>query len=321
MTAIEELRALPRVSIQKTYISGGNATCVADSFVQSSDAEAIITRQQEAIDDLRRQLAEVRQERDEFYTKAKHPDIRVAELTKDLTQAREQLATANAAAAAMRESRKKFLERNAAEMRRKDKWIAELERAQETKYRRYSRNTPSLIYRTSDGDSVELKQHDGVWIESDTFACWQDLCDDANTYPCNEHGERIEDHIADTGKMVDDEPEPAKCKSCGIAYTDHLGIQGTCRELQEAKVSIDRLIRERDAYNERCDELRQQLAAQAPIVKVAEELRFLLDDAEIDARSYTVLIVPGEERARLQDVQKQITSALAKLRDLKGGSQ
>lgn len=66
MNAIEELRALPRVSIQKTYVSGGNATCVADGFVQSSDAEAIVTRQQAEIDDLRRQMAEVTKERDEY---------------------------------------------------------------------------------------------------------------------------------------------------------------------------------------------------------------------------------------------------------------
>lgn len=29
-------------------------------------------------------------------------------------------------------------------------------------------------------------------------------------------------------------PEPARCKSCNVPYTKHLGIQGTCARLKEA---------------------------------------------------------------------------------------
>lgn len=32
-----------------------------------------------------------------------------------------------------------------------------------------------------------------------------------------------------------------KCKSCGIDYNDHLGIEGTCKELLKAKKRIDEL--------------------------------------------------------------------------------
>jgi len=37
---------------------------------------------------------------------------------------------------------------------------------------------------------------------------------------------------------TDDEP---KCKSCGVAYRDHLGFEWTCKQLQEAKAEIERL--------------------------------------------------------------------------------
>ena len=88
MNAIEELRALPRVSIQKTYVSGGNATCVADGFVQSSDAEAIVTRQQAEIDDLRRQLSDITSERDELRQQlsAQAPMVAIAEELRELLQ-------------------------------------------------------------------------------------------------------------------------------------------------------------------------------------------------------------------------------------------
>lgn len=30
------------------------------------------------------------------------------------------------------------------------------------------------------------------------------------------------------------DPEPARCKSCGVPYAEHMGIQGTCAKLQDA---------------------------------------------------------------------------------------
>lgn len=31
---------------------------------------------------------------------------------------------------------------------------------------------------------------------------------------------------------------PPKCESCGVPWTDHLGMIGTCRQLQEARAEI-----------------------------------------------------------------------------------
>jgi len=33
----------------------------------------------------------------------------------------------------------------------------------------------------------------------------------------------------------------SKCESCGIAWTDHLGITGTCKRAQEQAVEIEQL--------------------------------------------------------------------------------
>lgn len=41
-----------------------------------------------------------------------------------------------------------------------------------------------------------------------------------------------------TGQVPDDEP---KCNSCGVIVKEHLGLEGTCRQLQEAKAEIQRL--------------------------------------------------------------------------------
>ena len=41
-------------------------------------------------------------------------------------------------------------------------------------------------------------------------------------------------------RIMSDAEEP-KCPSCGAAWTDHLGMIGTCRQLQEARAEIDRL--------------------------------------------------------------------------------
>lgn len=43
-------------------------------------------------------------------------------------------------------------------------------------------------------------------------------------------------------RPYDADPEPAKCKSCNVPYTDHLGLHGTCAKLQEA-LSALRVIR------------------------------------------------------------------------------
>lgn len=34
--------------------------------------------------------------------------------------------------------------------------------------------------------------------------------------------------------MIDADPEPSRCKSCGVPLVEHLGHQGTCAKLQEA---------------------------------------------------------------------------------------
>jgi len=40
----------------------------------------------------------------------------------------------------------------------------------------------------------------------------------------------------------DDEwPDDARCAACGVPFTQHLGVQGTCAELLEARAEIERL--------------------------------------------------------------------------------
>jgi len=40
---------------------------------------------------------------------------------------------------------------------------------------------------------------------------------------------------------MDREEAPATCKSCGVAWVDHLGIQPTCKENLELKAEVKRL--------------------------------------------------------------------------------
>lgn len=87
-----------------------------------------------------------------------------------------------------------------------------------------------------------------------------------------------------------DDPPPSKCKSCGIPYTDHIGIQGTCRDLQDAK---------------------RQLAEQAPLLAIARELRELLKSAPIYEQGGAVIAYP--------DKVGKVFDLLCKLRDTEGG--
>jgi hypothetical protein len=40
--------------------------------------------------------------------------------------------------------------------------------------------------------------------------------------------------MSDRAEMIDPEDEP-RCKSCGIHWGDHLGIAGTCAELERLR--------------------------------------------------------------------------------------
>jgi hypothetical protein len=40
------------------------------------------------------------------------------------------------------------------------------------------------------------------------------------------------------------------CFSCGVPLRDHLGLHGTCRQLQEARAEIERLTAERNKLRE-----------------------------------------------------------------------
>ena len=47
-------------------------------------------------------------------------------------------------------------------------------------------------------------------------------------------------------ELSDGDMAPAKCKPCGKPFVEHLGLQGTCAELQSAQVRMqlqDRLLR------------------------------------------------------------------------------
>lgn len=86
-----------------------------------------------------------------------------------------------------------------------------------------------ILYRGNES-GVFQKLPSGNWDRSGTYPEWQDCCDDPATYPCNESGERIEDHSADAGKMVD---EPLKvgdwveCKdSPNDSHAGHLRFMG-----------------------------------------------------------------------------------------------
>jgi hypothetical protein len=39
----------------------------------------------------------------------------------------------------------------------------------------------------------------------------------------------------------DDDPNPARCPSCGVQYTIHIGLNGTCQRLIEMTAERDRL--------------------------------------------------------------------------------
>lgn len=47
--------------------------------------------------------------------------------------------------------------------------------------------------------------------------------------------------VGDLVPVVMYDPDPPKCKSCGVPYVDHLGIQGTCKQLQDATKRMDSL--------------------------------------------------------------------------------
>jgi hypothetical protein len=44
-----------------------------------------------------------------------------------------------------------------------------------------------------------------------------------------------------TEYVVVDCPSSAVCKSCGVPFTDHLGLQGTCAMLQEALAALQKV--------------------------------------------------------------------------------
>jgi hypothetical protein len=60
-----------------------------------------------------------------------------------------------------------------------------------------------------------------------------------------------------------DEPEPpAKCKSCGVPFIDHLGLQGTCATLQRVRALLERWEREHGATaTMACRVMRRELEA------------------------------------------------------------
>lgn len=49
--------------------------------------------------------------------------------------------------------------------------------------------------------------------------------------------------INGTWYWIDDQPEPDsdKCPSCGVPYTEHLGLIGTCKRVKELTADRDRL--------------------------------------------------------------------------------
>lgn len=262
MNAIEELRALPRVSIQKTYVSGGNATCVADGFVQSFDAEAIVTRQQAEIDDLWRQLAEVTKERD---TEA----IRADQANSEASQSREQLATLNAQLTDWMDT---------AEALYKAVPVA-YERGQLPKN---GKRKPSEMVREYLGEieaeAAAMRAAIFAWMTpgermSGLYSGKVNAIFDAAA-----NGTAGRDMLAEMRRKDERIAELEAQIRDGVTAAYNAAEKAWDAKEDgpkpvEAKDSIDRLIRERDAYNERCDELRQQLAAQAELVKLAEELR------------------------------------------------
>jgi hypothetical protein len=48
-------------------------------------------------------------------------------------------------------------------------------------------------------------------------------------------GSRVE-LIKGVWYWIDGQPEPDRCPSCGVPYTEHLGLIGTCKRVQELSV-------------------------------------------------------------------------------------
>lgn len=139
-------------------------------------------------------------------------------------------------------------------------------------YRRWNNETPGFgvaIWRTIDGNSIESSFDGRFWSVSAGFSSWRECCDDASTYPCDEYGkplvkgpsrewlekmadaedqcesvtaispellEAVECEHDTSGKPCPCNPvveDYSKCQSCGVAWHDHLGPTGVCKQLQD----------------------------------------------------------------------------------------
>ncbi len=115
-----------------------------------------------------------------------------------------------------------------------------------------------------------------------------------------------------------DDSEPG-CESCGVPYEDHLGLIGTCKQLQEAKAAIHGLVQQRNR-------LSNQLAEQAPLVAIARDIVDAISDGGfLTGESNSPKLGDHQVVIKFCDIHKmqRLYSALialgVKLRDAKVG--
>lgn len=188
---------------------------------------------------LKQQLADVTRERDATKGLLSRSDELYQEASKENDDLRQTLGYAgrdlldrHAAELVKRDSEIKNLEAKAAqlaaELKERDDRIAELQSAPpkdqepEPAKWQYRSRYDRCLYR-HDGAAFELKATEAsscAWIKSGEYQNWQACCDDTKTFPCDEHGKRIEE-VEDTNCLRCDRREDQETARRPMTDTNH----------------------------------------------------------------------------------------------------
>lgn len=105
--------------------------------------------------------------------------------------------------------------------------------------------------------------------------------------------------MSDYGKLTKQQHE-TNCISCGVSYTDHMGLVGVCRQLQEAKAKIEQLKSDRDtAVQFHTDEYKKRVGVETWVdgqdtysdFQTATEMRNALQEAKATISNLNDMVV------------------------------